>query len=107
MRRGTLLSDMGLLTASFDSDGHLPRHACASAWGDDGHPSRDGLADPDGHGWQIDRVRFEQSLRAEATRRGAHVGNAREVDRDLSPTKKAGGWASSCGDRASSPGAGW
>ena len=65
-----LLSDMGLL-AAFDRDGHLPRHAFRSAWGDGGPFVRDALTDPDGHGWQIDRARFEQGLRAEATRRGA------------------------------------
>jgi flavin-dependent dehydrogenase len=31
---------------------------------------RDAIADPDGHGWQIDRAKFEQQLRAEAVRRG-------------------------------------
>lgn len=65
-----LLSDMGLWD-DFAAAGHLPRHALCSAWGAADPIVRDALADPDGHGWQIDRVGFEQSLRAEVLRRGA------------------------------------
>src|SRR4051812_36878339 len=61
---------MGLLDA-FARGGHLPRHALRSAWGGMEPEIRDALADPDGHGWQIDRVVFEQQLRDEASRRGA------------------------------------
>lgn len=65
-----LLSDMGLFDG-FLSDGHLPRHALESAWGQAQPDVRDAISDPDGHGWQIDRVRFEGRLRCEAVRRGA------------------------------------
>jgi flavin-dependent dehydrogenase len=65
-----LLSDMGLWD-DFAAAGHLPRHALRGAWGAADPVVRDALADPDGHGWQIDRVKFERSLRAEASRRGA------------------------------------
>lgn len=65
-----LLSDMGLLE-SFLADAHLPRHALHGAWGGSSPVVRDALADPDGHGWQIDRVKFERRLRSEAVRRGA------------------------------------
>jgi flavin-dependent dehydrogenase len=65
-----LLSDMGLWEESI-ADGPLPRQALCSAWGSDEPMVRDALADLDGPGWQIDRVRFEQRLRAAAVRRGA------------------------------------
>jgi flavin-dependent dehydrogenase len=83
-----LLSDMGLFDA-FVGSGHLARHALRSAWGGAEPSVRDALADIDGHGWQIDRVKFERQLRAEALRRGATL---------LSPAKvvlveqSAGGW---------------
>jgi flavin-dependent dehydrogenase len=65
-----LLSDMGLWE-DFIADGPLPRRALCSAWGSDETMVRDALADLDGPGWQIDRARFEQRLRAAAVRRGA------------------------------------
>jgi flavin-dependent dehydrogenase len=65
-----LLSDMGLWE-EFIADGPLPRQALCSAWGSNEAIVRDALADLDGPGWQIDRVRFEQRLRAAAVRRGA------------------------------------
>lgn len=65
-----LLSDMGLLHG-FLADSHMPRHALESSWGDSHPETRYAITDPDGHGWQIDRVRFEQQLRNEAIRRGA------------------------------------
>ena len=81
-----LLSDMGLWE-EFMADGPLPRQALCSAWGSDQTMVRDALADLDGPGWQIDRTRFEQRLRAAAVRRGALLlcpaaltGLARTVD---------------------------
>jgi len=65
-----LLVDMGLW-AGFVDDGHAPRHAHRGAWGDDRPVVRDALADPDGHGWHLDRARFEGRLRATAIARGA------------------------------------
>ena len=59
------------LWEEFIADGPLPRQALSSAWGSDETMVRDALADLDGPGWQIDRVRFEQRLRAAAVRRGA------------------------------------
>jgi flavin-dependent dehydrogenase len=65
-----LLSDMGLLDAMV-SGAHLPNYALSSTWGGPEPEIRDALSSPDGHGWQIDRVVFEQQLRDEASRRGA------------------------------------
>lgn len=65
-----LLADMGLW-AGFAADGHAPRHAHRGAWGEASPVERDALADPDGHGWHLDRARFEGRLRATAVARGA------------------------------------
>jgi flavin-dependent dehydrogenase len=67
-----LLADMGLWPA-FLTAGHLPRYCLRSAWGSAAPVDRDSLFDPDGHGWQIDRVRFEGQLRGEAVARGARL----------------------------------
>jgi flavin-dependent dehydrogenase len=83
-----LLSDMGLLEP-FVASGHLPRHALRSAWGETEPEVRDALADPDGHGWQIDRVVFEQQLRDEASRRGVLLLSPAKVVR---VARAADGW---------------
>ncbi|XXT17509.1 tryptophan 7-halogenase [Sorangium sp. So ce429] len=67
-----LLADMGLWEA-FLADGHAPRHAHRGAWGGPEPVERDALADPDGHGWHLDRARFERRLRAVAVARGARL----------------------------------
>jgi len=64
-----LLVDMGLWQ-DFLRQGHLPCHGNASLW--NGTPAeQDFLRDPQGHGWHLDRARFEAWLRAEAAARGA------------------------------------
>lgn len=73
-----LLSDMGLLD-DFVRDRHLPRTLLRSIWGGAAPIERDALADPDGHGWQLDRARFEQQLRAVAIMRGASVASPARV----------------------------
>ncbi len=65
-----LLADMGLW-ADFMRDGHAPCYAVRSAWGSPTPTERDALADLDGHGWHLDRMRFEARLRATAVARGA------------------------------------
>jgi flavin-dependent dehydrogenase len=78
-----LLVDMGLWPA-FLTAGHLPRHCLRSAWGSAVPADRDSLFDPDGHGWQIDRARFERQLRAEAVARGTRLlapARLRQVER--------------------------
>ena len=59
-----LLTDMGLW-ADFLRDGHLPCYAVRSAWGTPTPTERDSLADLDGHGWHLDRRRFEARLRSD------------------------------------------
>jgi flavin-dependent dehydrogenase len=65
-----LLADMGLLE-SFLDEGHEPWHGNRSVWGGPEPREVDFLRDPDGHGWHLDRARFEQWLRDIATTRGA------------------------------------
>jgi flavin-dependent dehydrogenase len=67
-----LFRDMGLLD-SFLAEGHAPCFGNRSVWGDAQPRELDALRDPDGHGWHLDRVRFEQWLRAAAVERGAEI----------------------------------
>ncbi len=75
-----LLADMGLWD-DFLNDGHSPRYAARSAWGTENTTERDSLADLDGHGWHLDRRRFEARLRETAAARGAAL---------LSPARMTG-----------------
>jgi flavin-dependent dehydrogenase len=61
---------MGLLE-SFLVEGHAPCYGNRSVWGDARPQELDALRDPDGHGWHLDRVRFERWLRDAAVSRGA------------------------------------
>ncbi len=65
-----LLREMGVWE-SFLAEGHTPSFANCSVWGAPGIAEQDSLRDPDGHGWHLDRVRFEDGLRAAAVARGA------------------------------------
>lgn len=65
-----LLRDMGLLD-SFRQQGHLPCFGNAYQWGSPEWRETDFLRDPNGHGWHLDRPRFEAWLRQHAQARGA------------------------------------
>ena len=67
-----LLSDMGLFE-SFLGEGHRPCHGKVSVWGSARPTITDFLRDPDGHGWLLDRPRFEAWLRRIARQRGAQL----------------------------------
>ncbi len=67
-----LLTDMGLWDA-FLAERHSPCHGSRTLWGGDRVVEADGLRDPDGPGWHLDRVRFESWLRYIARARGAAV----------------------------------
>jgi flavin-dependent dehydrogenase len=76
-----LLRDLGLL-GRFRADGHRPCYGNVSAWG--GEPSEsDFLFDPNGHGWHLDRARFNETLRVATRDAGAEWRPARlaRVDR--------------------------
>lgn len=65
-----LFADMGLWD-SFQAEGHAPCFGNRSVWGDAELREADMLRDPDGHGWHLDRARFDAWLRAVAVERGA------------------------------------
>lgn len=65
-----LLRDMGLLD-DFRQQGHLPCYGNRSQWGSPDWQESDFLRDPQGHGWHLDRPRFESWLRQQALARGA------------------------------------
>jgi len=65
-----LFNDMGLWE-SFQSQGHSPCYGNRSVWGSAQPIETDFLRDPDGHGWHIDRARFDLWLRGIAVDRGA------------------------------------
>ena len=67
-----LFADMGLLE-SFLQEQHEPWYGNRSVWGNSEPEERDFLRDPDGHGWHLDRPRFESWLRALAQERGAEL----------------------------------
>ncbi|GEM_PF-5573892 len=45
-----------------------PSFANCSVWGGPGTTEQDSLRDPDGHGWYLDRVRFEERGRMAVVR---------------------------------------
>jgi flavin-dependent dehydrogenase len=63
---------MGLLE-SFLAEPHEPWYGNRSVWGGSEPQELDFLRDPDGHGWHLDRRRFEQWLRVAAQARGAEL----------------------------------
>ena len=67
-----LFADMGLLK-SFLREEHEPWYGNRSVWGSSEPEERDFMRDPDGHGWHLDRPRFESWLRALAQERGAEL----------------------------------
>ncbi|MBZ9593736.1 NAD(P)/FAD-dependent oxidoreductase [Streptomyces erythrochromogenes] len=65
-----LLRDLGLLDG-LDADGHLPCTGTDAAWGSEQPHGRGHVMDPHGHGWHLDRVRFDAFLRGAAEDAGA------------------------------------
>lgn len=65
-----LLHDMGLWDA-FLNQGHRPCHLIRSIWGSNEALEQDAMRDLDGHGWYLDRARFECWLQRVAQERGA------------------------------------
>ena len=65
-----LLRDMGLLD-EFQGQGHLPYYGNQSRWGSEVLRETDFLRDPLGHGWHLDRQKFEIWMRKKTIERGA------------------------------------
>ena len=67
-----LLRDLGVLDR-FLADGHLPSFGNLSIWGSDQLQAHDHIFDPHGHGWHLDRARFDALLRDAARGAGAEL----------------------------------
>ncbi|HEU4559656.1 MAG TPA: tryptophan 7-halogenase, partial [Longimicrobium sp.] len=67
-----LLGELGLLDR-FLRQGHAPSHGNASAWGSGELATHDFMFGVHGHGWHLDRARFDAGLRAAAAEAGAEV----------------------------------
>jgi flavin-dependent dehydrogenase len=65
-----LLTDMGVF-GGFCAEGHTLCFGVRSVWGQRAPAENDFLRDPDGHGWHLDRARFDAWLRQIAVMRGA------------------------------------
>jgi len=57
----------------FLEDGHRPWRGTVSVWGDGQPRFRGAISDPHGHGWHLDRGRFEGTLRRAAEEKGTVV----------------------------------
>jgi flavin-dependent dehydrogenase len=65
-----ILEQLGL-TGLLERDGHLPSYGNRSVWGGTEPVERDFLFGTQGHGWQLDRLKFEATLAARAVEEGA------------------------------------
>ena len=65
-----LLRDLGVLDR-FLADKHLPCFGNVSSWGSEELAATDFLFNPHGHGWHLDRARFDAMLRSVAEESGA------------------------------------
>ena len=84
-----LFTDMGLWP-SFEAEPHAHCYGNRSVWGSDEPVDSDFLRDADGHGWHLDRARFDAWLRVIALSRGARLFAPAQIAR-LERTAE-GGW---------------
>lgn len=75
-----MLSDMGLWE-SFVAERHEPWYGNRAVWGGATPLEVDFMRDPDGHGWHLDRARFDQWLRDAAKARGAGIIAPASIDK--------------------------
>lgn len=87
---GRLLHDMQLYDA-FVAQGHLPCRIMRSAWGSAEPQPQDEMRNLDGHGWYLDRRRFDSWLRDMAMQRGAAIVSETTVG-DLEQPDSGSGW---------------
>lgn len=73
-----LLASLGVLD-SFLADGHAPCLGSVSCWGSDWPGHNDFIFNPHGHGWHLDRPRFERMMRAAARQAGAVILSGQRV----------------------------
>lgn len=67
-----LFAKLGVLEA-FLAQGHEPSHGSASSWGSDALGYNDFVFHPNGHGWHLDRRRFDAWLATEVQARGVEL----------------------------------
>ncbi len=75
-----LLNDLGLLDG-FLAAGHPSSTGTYAAWGSAALHGRSHLFDPYGHGWHLDRLRFDAFLRDAAVAAGAELRRATVLER--------------------------
>lgn len=75
-----LLGELGVLPG-FLRQGHAPSHGNASAWGSADLATHDFLFGIHGHGWHLDRARFDAGLRDAARDAGAELAVPARVTR--------------------------
>jgi hypothetical protein len=80
-----VLDGLGL-HATVATEGHLPSIGSWSAWGGTEPWGRDFIFNPFGHGWHLDRRRFDALLRATAHAAGAQPATATVVASDALPS---------------------
>ncbi|MFI1396221.1 tryptophan 7-halogenase [Streptomyces sp. NPDC020681] len=73
-----LLHDLGLWSA-FTAEAHLRCAGTYASWGSEKLHGRSHLYDPHGHGWHLDRIRFDAFLRDAAEKAGARLLRAHVV----------------------------
>jgi len=66
-----LLEQIGVWSALAE-DGHQPVYGSRSRWGAEGLKETSYVFHPHGHGWRLDRNRFDERLQWRAVERGAH-----------------------------------
>jgi 2-polyprenyl-6-methoxyphenol hydroxylase-like FAD-dependent oxidoreductase len=84
-----LLNELGVLE-QFNADGHLPSYGNDSAWGSPILQSTDFIRNRYGHGWHIDRPKFDAMLRAAAQKAGARIYEHARVTQMMRDTGR--GW---------------
>jgi flavin-dependent dehydrogenase len=86
---GVLLAELNLLP-EFLAQGHERCLGSCSSWGDDTLGYNDFVTNPHGHGWHLDRNRFDAFLAQQAAERGARL----ELGWRLMAAERrpAGGW---------------
>ncbi len=77
-----LLTDLGVWDG-FAADGHLPCYGNLSAWGEPRLSETAFIFDPNGHGWHLDRARFDWRLREAARLAGSELYEATALKRLL------------------------
>jgi flavin-dependent dehydrogenase len=83
-----LLDELGM-GGRLGEGGHLPCHGNLSAWGSPELRHHGFISNPYGHGWHLDRARFDAALRAGAVAAGATLAPAARL---LAVARRGGGW---------------